>query len=328
MEVASTSSAMKIIDISDDDDDNDDVSVIYATPKAPKGKRIKFIEAISVEEYLCSKPSCSGTKKVMIDLSAEYPDDEIEFLGTQFVRNSKGGSNFKSILLIDEDDDDDDDREDEIFTCDICVDEKSVSEIFRIMGCSHSYCKECMVRYVGSKLQENISQISCPVLGCNGQLEPYNCRSILPKQVFDRWGDALCEAMILGSEKFYCPFKDCSALLIDEDCSGGGEFVVTQSECPECRRLFCAKCKVAWHSGFVCEEFQKLNKDEREREDLQLMQLAKGQEWQRCPRCRIYVARSDGCAQMRCRCGCDFCYKCGAESTNHHCKRCGILNRL
>ncbi|XP_059284137.1 E3 ubiquitin-protein ligase RSL1-like [Lycium ferocissimum] len=302
MEVASSSSAIKIIDITDDNDDNDDVLILYATPRASKNKGKMFTDIISVEEYLCSKPSSSGTKKVIIDLIDDDQDDEIQFLGTQF------GS----------------------FTCDICVDEKSTSEIFKIMGCTHSYCKDCMAKYVGSKIQENISRISCPVLGCNGQLEPHICRSILPKQVFDRWGDVLCEAMILGCEKFYCPFKDCSALLIDENSSssGGGDFVVTQSECPECRRLFCAKCEVAWHSGILCEEFQKLNKDEREKEDLQLMQLAKGQEWQRCPRCRIYVARSSGCAQMRCRCGCYFCYKCGAESTNHHCKRCGVLNGL
>ncbi|TMW81826.1 hypothetical protein EJD97_007717 [Solanum chilense] len=286
MEVASSSSlGVKIIDIADD---NDDDLVIYETTKASKGKGKKFIEPISVEDYLYSKPCCSGTKKVMIDLS----DDEIEFLGTKCVQKSKRVSNIKSIVI------DDDGDVNELFTCDICVDEKCVSEVFRIMGCSHSYCKECMAKYVGVKLQENSCRILCPVSGCKGQLEPYNCRSILPKEVFDRWGDVLCEAMIMGSERFYCPFKDCSALLIDEN---GKDSVVIQSECPECRRLFCAKCKVAWHSGIVCAEFQKLNKDEREREDLQLMQLAKGQEWQRCPQCRIYVARASGCAQMVCR---------------------------
>ncbi|WMV17829.1 hypothetical protein MTR67_011214 [Solanum verrucosum] len=76
--------------------------------------------------------------------------------------------------------------------------------------------------------------------------------------------------------------------------------VITQSKCPECKRLFCAKCKVPWHSGFVCEEFEKLNKDEREIEGLQLVKLVKSEEWQRCPSCRMYVGRSEGCAQMRC----------------------------
>ncbi|KAK4361622.1 hypothetical protein RND71_020574 [Anisodus tanguticus] len=75
--------------------------------------------------------------------------------------------------------------------------------------------------------------------------------------------------------------------------------------------------------GFVCEEFEKLNKDEREIEGIQLMQLAKSQEWQRCPSCRMYVGRSQGCAQMRCRCGTDFCYKCGAHSSDHYCSSCG-----
>ncbi|XP_009776040.1 E3 ubiquitin-protein ligase RSL1-like [Nicotiana sylvestris] len=324
MEMATTS-AVKIIVISNDD--NDDISVIYETPKTSKGKGIKIGEKylrkrdveVEIISSFCSKPSSSGTKKIFIDLSREYPDDEIQILGSQNLRKcSKGCSNSKSIYI--------DDDQDDIFTCDICVDEKSTSEMFKIMGCTHSYCKECMAKYVASKIQENISQISCPVSGCNGLLEPYYCRSILPNEVFDRWGDALCEKLILGSERFYCPFKDCSALLIDE--SEGGNLVITQSECPECRRLFCAKCKVAWHSGIACEEFEKLNKDEREREDIQLMQLAKGQEWQRCPRCRMYVARSAGCAQMLCRCGCYFCYKCGAESTNHYCSRCGALDRL
>ncbi|KAK4733139.1 hypothetical protein R3W88_007400 [Solanum pinnatisectum] len=152
----------------------------------------------------------------------------------------------------------------DIFTCDICVDEKfATNDMFKILGCNHSYCKNCIAKHISSKLQENISRISCPVTSCNGQMEPHNCRSILPNDVFVRWGDVLCESMILEYEKFYCPFKDCSALFIDE-CAGVENMVVviTQLKCPECKRLFCAKCKVPWYSGFVCEEFQKLNKDD------------------------------------------------------------------
>nr|XP_033509831.1 probable E3 ubiquitin-protein ligase RNF217 [Nicotiana tomentosiformis] len=250
--------------------------------------------------------SSSGTKKIFIDLSKEYSDDEIQFLGSQFSsfrpKKTRRGLDSKCIVI--------DDDGNDIFTCDICVDKKSTNDMFKIMGCTHFYCKQCMAKYVASKLQENVSTTSCPVPGCNGVLEPYYCRSILPKEVFDRWGDALCEKLILGFEKFYCPFKDCSVLLIDE--CRGGNFAITQSECPECKRLFCAKCKVAWHLGIMCEEFQKSNKDEKEKEEIQLMKLAKHRKWQRCPSCRIYVARNKGCNNMKCRCGCDFCYKCGA----------------
>ncbi|KAF7842211.1 E3 ubiquitin-protein ligase RNF144A-like [Senna tora] len=57
--------------------------------------------------------------------------------------------------------------------------------------------------------------------------------------------------------------------MIDDE---GGD--IKESESPNCKRWFCAQCKVPWHSGIKCEEFQKLNKNEREKEDIMLMQLA------------------------------------------------------
>ncbi|XP_055828398.1 E3 ubiquitin-protein ligase RSL1-like [Solanum dulcamara] len=258
--------------------DDDDV-----IPKR-KRKRAKIIDP--VEEYSESvRSNRSGTKKVLIDIS----DDEIEIL-------SKTSNSFM---------------------CEICVDEKPITENFQIMGCNHSYCNQCTINYIASKLQQNIPRISCPVSGCKGNYEPYYCRSILPKEVYDRWGDALCEMMIMDSEKSYCPYKNCSALLINERKA----LVNSKSKCLECKRLFCANCKVPWHKGIVCEEFQKLQKNnEAGTEDMLLMKLAKRRRWQRCPKCRIYVARTKGCPHMHCRCGCYFCYTCGAElSPNHKC---------
>ncbi|XP_030488179.2 E3 ubiquitin-protein ligase RSL1 [Cannabis sativa] len=206
------------------------------------------------------------------------------------------------------------------FVCEICAEPKSVNESFNIKGCSHSYCSECMARYVGSKLQDNITRIGCPVSGCNGSLEPEYCRSILPPDVFERWGMALCEALILGTEKFYCPFKDCSVMLIND-----GKEVITNAECPSCYRMFCAQCKVAWHDGIECGEFQKLNKDEREKEDIMLKKLAQSKLWKRCPTCKYYVERASGCLFIQCRCGTAFCYNCGnifTNKSNHYCSKC------
>ncbi|CAL5195182.1 unnamed protein product [Lathyrus oleraceus] len=54
---------------------------------------------------------------------------------------------------------------------------------------------------------------------------------------------------------YYCPFKDCSALLVND-----GKQDVTSAECPECHRLFCAQCKVPWHGGIDCDDFQHQQK--------------------------------------------------------------------
>ena len=180
--------------------------------------------------------------------------------------------------------------------CTICMDGKLTGEMFTNNSCTHSFCAGCISQYVATKLQDNISSVKCPDPKCRGLLEPQCCRGIIPQEVFDRWENALCESLILGSQKFYCPYKDCSAMLVDD----GGE-VVTASECPDCRRLFCAQCRVSWHAGIECSEFQNINKDEREREDIMVMELAKKKNWRRCPHCKFYVDKVQGCLHIACR---------------------------
>ncbi|URE38062.1 IBR domain, partial [Musa troglodytarum] len=68
-----------------------------------------------------------------------------------------------------------------------------------------------------------------------GVLDPDRCRHVVSKEVFDRWGLALCESA-LGQNAFYCPYKDCSALLTN-DCSGVGCRVTIKASCPHCRTL-------------------------------------------------------------------------------------------
>ncbi|GMP45819.1 hypothetical protein CsSME_00014200 [Camellia sinensis var. sinensis] len=86
---------------------------------------------------------------------------------------------------------------------------------------THLFCSDCIAKHVAVKIQENISMVTCPELNCEVVLQLESCRLIIPKLVFDRWKNALYESIILASQKFYCPFKDCSAVLVDD----GGEVV-------------------------------------------------------------------------------------------------------
>ncbi|KAK2645120.1 hypothetical protein Ddye_020315 [Dipteronia dyeriana] len=301
--------------------DLDDEEYVYFTPNIPH-KGITKETAISVEQY-------NEDRDLQIAITAsllcnDSDDDDLRILtvkpeNTPFGRKTKPFSS-PSITEPGQSSNSKSNNNDDLpFVCNLCVEPRNSIESFKIKGCSHAYCVDCMSRYVASKLQDNITSISCPESDCRGLLEPEYCRNILPQDVFDRWGNALCEAVILGDQKFYCPFKDCSALLIDE----GGE-AIRQSECPNCNRLFCAQCKVAWHFGMECAEFRKLKKGEREREDIMLMNLAQKQKWKRCPSCGFYVEKKDGCMYMKCRCGNAFCYNCGARSTtpSHLCPKC------
>ncbi|XP_074354802.1 E3 ubiquitin-protein ligase RSL1-like [Apium graveolens] len=315
----------EIINVSDDGDDevDDEVTVLHSfSPSVPRKKGTDKDTAISVENYymqqaIMASMNIKNTNFVDLD---EYPNHKYDvkiikpFKDSVYEVGESSNSKKNNIEILDPDDD----PVIPFFICEICVEDKLLDESFSIKGCCHSYCKDCVCKYVDSRIQENVTRITCPVSGCKGVLELEDCRAVLRREIFDRWGDALCEALILGSAKFYCPFKDCSAVLImDDDVSS-----IVESECPFCRRLFCAQCKVPWHSGVECGEFQKLHKDEREKEDIMLMKLAKSQKWSRCPRCKFYVERSSGCLFMKCRCGYTFCYNCGAPLVDHYCPQC------
>ncbi|KAJ6934409.1 hypothetical protein NC651_009438 [Populus alba x Populus x berolinensis] len=180
--------------------------------------------------------------------------------------------------------------------CEICVERKENDQMFKTESCVHSFCNDCISRHVAAKVQYGARVVTCPGLNCRAVLDLDTCRPILTRVVIDLWEDALCEEVIDASQRFYCPFKDCSALLIDDN----EDEAIRESECPVCHRLFCAQCSVPWHSGIECEEFQRLNEDERGREDLMLRELAKDKKWSRCPQCKFYVERTEGCPHMIC----------------------------
>ncbi|KAI3897332.1 hypothetical protein MKW92_047001 [Papaver armeniacum] len=197
--------------------------------------------------------------------------------------------------------------------CEICMEAKPTSEMRKsTIKCSHIYCFECIARHIAAKIQDNITQITCLEFNCKETLEPHLCRDIIPGQVFDRWENALCESLILASHKIYCPFKDCSAMLVNDDDGA----IIRESECPHCRRLFCAQCKVPWHSDLDCSEYQDMKRGGQE--DMLLIKLAEKQKWRRCPRCKYYVEKKDGCLHITCRCKHEFCYSCGVNWHQSH----------
>ncbi|XP_074558256.1 E3 ubiquitin-protein ligase RSL1-like [Curcuma longa] len=212
------------------------------------------------------------------------------------------------------------------FDCNICMETKQLTEQFTTEACPHTFCNSCMSQYIAAQVEDNVSSIKCPDPQCKDStapaLHPDLCRSILPEAVFDRWCVALCESA-LGARKFYCPYRDCSALAVKEQ----EDEEMTDAECPHCKRTLCASCQVEWHEGVDCEEFRRLDEGERGREDLMLRELAKKSKWPRCPECKMYVERIAGCRFMSCRCGHCFCYDCGSpmQHNNHACVKCDKL---
>jgi E3 ubiquitin-protein ligase RNF144 len=164
--------------------------------------------------------------------------------------------------------------------------------------CGHAFCATCLAGYIRVKIKDRVAEIKCPEDGCGSVLDPELCRGMLPGKAFEAWCTVMCESMLVGANKVYCPFKDCSAMMVVDDVGGSD---IAESECPSCKRLFCAQCGVPWHAGLSCAEYEQLAVGDRGKEDLAVMEMAKGEKWKRCPQCMFLVQKSEGCVHITCR---------------------------
>lgn len=180
--------------------------------------------------------------------------------------------------------------------CKICMEPTSIYDSFSSQGCSHVFCNECISQHIAAKVGENCKVVKCPEEGCKAVLDFDICKQFLRHDVFERWGRILCESSIDNQLIVYCPFKDCSALMLGFEKEG-----VVDAVCPHCDRVFCVRCKSPWHEGINCSEYQKLGENERAKEDIMLRNLAKNKQWGRCSRCGYYVEKTEGCSYMVCR---------------------------
>ncbi|KAF2916219.1 hypothetical protein DAI22_09g101500 [Oryza sativa Japonica Group] len=318
---AAAAGGANVIYISSDDED-EEIRILSADPYSPEEIQIQEVILLSLDY---SRAAAADADTAQSSASSSRPSAAASTFGEPSSLPDRKG---KSKLLSE-----DGPSESTTtrrwrkrgFTCIICMDKVQASEEFLVNVCSHAFCKSCIGGYVAAKVSDNVAAIGCPDPGCEeGSVEIGQCRDIVPPELFGRWSVSLWESSMGETTKCYCPFKDCSAMLINDNGDGGDAEEIAETECPHCHRMFCASCRVPWHDGIDCKEFRKLGNNEKGKEDLMLKKLAGKKKWQRCPQCRMYVEKSAGCTFMRCRCGFFFCYNCAAPMTKlvHYCKKC------
>jgi len=173
------------------------------------------------------------------------------------------------------------------------------------MKCSHKFCSNCMKTYVDGKVQSCQVPIRCPQLRCKYYISTTEYRSFLPLASYESLERTLAEANVVHSDRIYCPFPNCSALLDPRECLSARASSSSQSdnscvECPVCQRFICVECGVPWHSSISCEEYQNLPLEERDAADITLHRLAQNKRWRRCQQCRRMIELTQGCYHMTC----------------------------
>ncbi|KAJ7282157.1 hypothetical protein O6H91_22G048900 [Diphasiastrum complanatum] len=215
--------------------------------------------------------------------------------------------------------------------CQICMEEKPFTSFLTIEGCQHKFCVICISKHAEARFQSGQLFVTCPYLGCLNTLTLNECSQLLPSESFRILSTRQIEAAIPETERLYCPYPDCSSLLIKPEIDMSRQSASSAHphmsavgcvECEACHRAFCMECAVPWHGDLTCAEYQDELKSPGTYGDKKLLELAESRNWQRCKQCARVIELKYGCNHITCLCGHQFCYLCGAAWINSRQRTC------
>nr|GEY67685.1 ribonuclease H domain-containing protein [Tanacetum cinerariifolium] len=96
--------------------------------------------------------------------------------------------------------------------CTICFESIHSGQMVYIKKCSHRYCISCMRKHVEAKLLQG-QLPNCPHENCKSKLQTESYSKFLDPKLYDLMNLRIKEASIPSTEKVYCPFPNCSALM-------------------------------------------------------------------------------------------------------------------
>lgn len=205
-------------------------------------------------------------------------------------------------------------------TCTICLEDTDVTKIHAVEGCGHRFCFSCMKEHVKVKLLDGTLP-ACPQDGCTTKLSVEGSKIFLSPRLLDIMVQRIREAQIPPTQKIYCPYPKCSALMSLSEVirpmqESSSKYTIadaaTLRNCVKCRGSFCISCKVPWHDRMSCYDYKRRYPHARP-EDAKLQNLARQQLWRQCIKCKHMIELAEGCYHMTCVCGYEFCYTCGKE---------------
>lgn len=186
--------------------------------------------------------------------------------------------------------------------CVICLEATDVNQMFSVDGCLHRYCFSCMKQHVEVKLLHGMIP-RCPHEDCKSDLTVDNCAKFLTPKHVETMRQRIKEASIPATEKVYCPYPRCSALMskreLLQDVKSRDVELLGVRKCLKCQCLFCINCKVPWHRNRTCADYKRLNPYPSE--DTKLKSLASTNLWRQCVKCNHMIELAEGCYHMTCR---------------------------
>ncbi|KAG8512404.1 E3 ubiquitin-protein ligase RNF144A [Galemys pyrenaicus] len=114
--------------------------------------------------------------------------------------------------------------------------------------------------------------------------------------------------VLLDPCRTWCPASACQAVCQLQELGPQTPQLV---QCKACDTEFCSACKASWHPGQGCPETMPITFLPGESSSAFTLEEDDDAPIKRCPQCRVYIERDEGCAQMMCKsCKHAFCWYC------------------
>lgn len=200
--------------------------------------------------------------------------------------------------------------------CKICLDDFNILDpINYTLNCNCIIHYPCFDQHVASVVESNQLPVKCPF--CNKEVNAaiiFDSLTQTHPELLDKYDKFTLNLFVMNNAKdtSCCPTAGCDYIFFLYQ--GDHQF-----QCPKCNKDYCLNCKTDWHDNITCENYQHYHNEEAL--DRDFYKFVAGQNFKKCIKCAMWVEKNEGCNHMTCRCGAEFCYKCGVEySPNHQCK--------
>jgi E3 ubiquitin-protein ligase RNF144 len=190
--------------------------------------------------------------------------------------------------------------------CEICLDFIIPTAYIPLDKCGHLFHKECIQKYLISRIESKTLPITCPKLNCKTEISYLDLKEFLNKEMLALYEQYSFKKLLSENPDDYscCPTPDCSYVFSYIKGTDLPEFT-----CPLCKYQYCLDCQCVMHKGMTCKEYQLTHTFTHQ--DAQFQKFVKGMKYKQCPKCKYWISKVSGCDHMSCRCGMQFCYHCG-----------------
>lgn len=204
------------------------------------------------------------------------------------------------------------------FDCQICLSPILIANCLTL-SCDHRFCRDCLVEDWKNNISRgyvSTSHLKCPADKCGTPISLFELRYNLPEKFY-------LDYLRFSNENFQndpkskeimikCPNRKCQTPYFIF--RGASYFY-----CSWCKIRYCAECMGDWtkHEGISCEEYKEKNESP---EEYELRKTMENSGAMRCPHCKNYGVKPDGCNFIYCTsAACQkkkmFCYMCGVVLT-------------